>query len=399
MADQSSPRPIKAERIAGFGTTVFSVWTRLAQQHNAINLGQGFPNFDPPAFVMEAARQTLEGYQQYAPLGGMPRLRQVLAQQAKKDWGRDVNANTEITVTIGATEGIYATIQALINPGDEVILIEPFYDSYPASITMAGGVPRYVPLRPTEDKGWSLDLDELRALITPKTRMLVLNTPHNPTGKCFTRQELQALADICIEHDLLVLSDEVYDKLVFEGATHIPIATLDGMWERTVTLSSAGKTFSVTGWKIGWAIASPALTDAIQMAHQWIPFCGITPLQLAVAEAIEASQTNGYYDELRQLYQGKRDQLVAILREVGLDPYVPEGTYFVIGNTEKLDFDNDEAACQYLTEHVGVAAIPPSHFYSDEHKHLAKHFLRFAFCKDDETIKQSAERLRAKLTT
>ncbi|TNE46623.1 MAG: aminotransferase class I/II-fold pyridoxal phosphate-dependent enzyme [Deltaproteobacteria bacterium] len=389
-----SPHKIKAERVAGFGTTVFTVWSQLAREHQAINLGQGFPDFAPPAFVMVGLKNQLDGYQQYSFLAGMPTLREALAEQYQRDWGRAVDPATEVTVTVGATEGIYATIQALIDPGDEVVLMEPFYDSYPASVTMAGGVCRYVPLRPDDEGSWYLDMDEFRSVVSPNTRMLVLNTPNNPTGKCFTREELQAIADVCIENDVLVLADEVYDHLLFDGREHCSIATLDGMWERTITLSSVGKTFSVTGWKIGWAITSPALTDALQMGLQWVRFSVATPLQLASAEAIQASATNGYYDELTASYQGKRDFLVDALKAAGLRPLIPEGTYFVIADTSDWGFENDESFCRHLVTEVGVVAIPPSHFYSPEHRHLAHHLARFAFCKKDEVLEEAASRLR-----
>ncbi len=386
-------RKIKARRIESFGTTVFTVWTNLAKKYEAINLGQGFPDFDPPPFVLEAGRQAFDGYQQYAPLAGMPHLLEVIAKQTSQEWGREIDPRREITMTVGATQGIYLTIQALVDPGDEVLLIEPFYDSYPASVIMAGGIPTYVPLRPTEEKKWALDFDELKKAITPKTRLLILNTPNNPTGKVFSLEELQKLAEIVLEHDLLVLADEVYDKLVFEGKHH-SIATLPDMWERTVSLYSVGKTFSVTGWKIGWAIAHPELTHALQMAHQWIPFSIATPLQNAVASIIEQSQHNGYYDELRRSYRAKRDFFVDALRSVGLDPFVPEGTYFILANTEGWNTKDDEEFCRLLISEYRVAAIPPSAFYSPEHKHLAAHFARFAFCKRDEILEESARRLR-----
>ncbi|MCB9641317.1 MAG: aminotransferase class I/II-fold pyridoxal phosphate-dependent enzyme [Myxococcales bacterium] len=390
----SKTYPRGAERIQSFGTTVFTVWTQLAQKHQAINLGQGFPDFAPPEFVREAGRQAMEGYQQYSPHKGFPALRNALAQQAERDWGRSVDPEKEITVTVGATEGIYAVIQALIDRDDEVILIEPFYDSYPASILMAGGVPRFVPLRPNATHQWELDLDELRSTITPRTKALILNTPHNPTGKCFTREELLGLAALCIEHDLLVIADEVYDRLLFDDREHVSIATLPGMWERTLTISSAGKTFSVTGWKVGWVIAPEDLTHALQMAQQWIPFCVATPMQAAVAVAIEQSKENNYYNEVRDLYQKKRDFFFQVLQEANLNPYPAEGTYFIVADTSAWGFDNDEAFCHHLTTNVGVVAIPPSYFFSPPNKHIAHKMARFAFCKEDHVLEAAAERLR-----
>lgn len=389
------PHKVKAQRVAGFGSSVFAVWTRLAQQHQAINLGQGFPDFEPPPFAIEAAQQAIQGYQQYCPLSGVPALREALAEQYESEWGKTVDPESEVTVTVGATEGIYTTIQALIDPGDEVILLEPFYDSYPASITMAGGVAKYVPLLPTEEGVWELDWDALRATIGPKSRMLILNTPHNPTGKCFSLNELQQLAELCIQHDLIVLADEVYDHLVYDGLSHTSIATLDGMWERTVTLSSVGKTFSVTGWKIGWAVAAPALTEAIRMAHQWIPFCVTTPLQFATASILQQCKTNGYYEALIQEYQRKRDFFVHVLRDAGLRPLNPQGTYFIIADTRDWGLKDDEDFCRHLVTEVGVAAIPPSFFYAPEHRHLAAYHARFAFCKQDSVLEAAAERLRS----
>lgn len=388
-----SPRKIKAERVAGFGTTVFTVWSQLAQKHNAINLGQGFPDFSPPAFVMEGYQKQQTGYQQYAQLAGMPALRESLAEQYQQDWGRNIQPQDEITVTVGATEGIYATIQALIDPGDEVILLEPFYDSYPACVTMAGGVLRYVPLRPDNTGTWQLDWDELEKQINSRSRMIILNTPNNPTGKCFSREELQKIADLCLKHDLLVLADEVYDHLVYDKHKHVSIATLDGMWERTITLNSVGKTFSATGWKVGWVVASSAINDAIRMAIQWIRFAVATPLQHATAYAIQQAPRLGYYEELVRDYKQKRDFLVDALRAAGLRPLVPEGTYFIMADTTAWGFPDDESFCRYLATQVGVVAIPPSYFYSPTHQHLAHHLARFAFCKKDEVLQAAAERL------
>lgn len=388
--------PRGAERIQSFGTTVFTVWTQLAQKYQALNLGQGFPDFSPPEFVREAGRKAMEGYQQYAPLKGLAALRNALAQETAREWGRSVDAETEITITVGATEAIFAVIQALIDRDDEVILIEPFYDSYPASILMAGGQPRYVPLRPNAAQQWTLDLDELRQAITPRTKALMLNTPHNPTGKCFTAQELHDIAEVCLQHDLLVIADEVYDRLLFDDRKHLSIATLPGMWERTLTIGSAGKTFSVTGWKIGWVLAPQDLTHALQMAQQWIPFSVATPLQAAVADVLQQAQTNSYYSDLRAFYQKKRDFFFRVLQEADLNPYPAEGTYFIVADTSAWGFDNDETFCHHLTTQYGVVAIPPSYFFSPQNKHIAHKMARFAFCKEDHILEAAAERLRKK---
>jgi kynurenine--oxoglutarate transaminase/cysteine-S-conjugate beta-lyase/glutamine--phenylpyruvate transaminase len=394
-----------AARVRGFGATVFAEFTALANATGAVNLGQGFPNFAAPAFVKEAARAAIAAdLNQYARSAGHPRLVQALAATYGPLFGRALDPLREIVVTVGATEGIFATVQALVDPGDEVILLEPFYDSYPATVTMAGGTPIYVPLRaPANSRhasDWVLDLDELTAAITPRTKLLILNTPSNPLGKVFSRAELAALAEVVVRFNLTVLSDEVYEWMVYPPAEHVRIATLPGMWERTVTLGSAGKTFSVTGWKIGWAIAPPQLTHAIVMAHQWIPFAVSTPMQEAVAVALEESADRGYFAWLSQMYQAKRDHLLTVLDAVGLTPMTPDGSYFIIVDTAALDAPvavgerRDVAVCRWLTKEIGVAAIPPSPFYSEPHQNLTDNLARFTFCKTDEMLKEAALRLR-----
>ncbi len=385
-------RKIKADRISSFGTTVFTVWSNLAQKHGAINLGQGFPDFPPPDFALRALEESSKKNQQYAPLPGIPELREVLARQYSREWNRPIDGDAEVTVTVGATEGIFASIIALVDPGDEVILIEPFYDSYPASVIMAGGIPKYLPLVPNSKGEWEFDPDELKKLLSPKTKMLILNTPHNPTGKVFSKSELEIIAEIAKENDLIVLADEVYNYMVFEGR-HLSIATLPDMWERTITLGSVAKTFNATGWKVGWAIASPPLTEAIRMAHQWIPFCVSRPMQYAAEKTIREAEKVDFYSQLAREYREKRDLFVSTLSRVGLRPFVPQGTYFVMADTSEFNFDSDEEFCRYLTVEVGVTAIPPSHFYSEPHKHLAKHLVRFAFCKRNEVLKEAIQRL------
>jgi aspartate/methionine/tyrosine aminotransferase len=391
---------------------VFAEFTALANQHGAVNLGQGFPDFPAPDFIKEAAEQAIaQNKNQYTRGAGHVRLVNALAEVYSPLFGRKLDPMAEIVVTTGATEAIFATIQALVNPGDEVILIEPFYDSYPASVIMAGGTPVYVPLRPrsgaARSTDWVLDMTELAAAFSPRTRLLVLNTPHNPVGKVFRREELLAIAQLVRQNDVLVLSDEVYEWMVYDGVQHVRMATLPGMWERTITLGSAGKTFSVTGWKIGWAIAAPPIAHGILMAHQWIPFCVATPLQEAVAIAFEQAETRGYFDWLPQMYQAKRDKLVASLQQSGLIPTVPEGSYFIVADTSELklaagqlaatDTLRDVAVCRWFTRDVGVTAIPPSAFYSDAHKHLAGKLARFCFCKTDEVLEEASRRMRARL--
>jgi kynurenine aminotransferase len=407
--EPSAPSFQPATRVRGFGTTVFTEFTALALQHNAVNLGQGFPNFPAPDFVKQAAQAAIGAdLNQYARAAGHPRLVRALAAVYGPLFGRQLDPLTEIVVSVGATEGIFATMQALVEPDDEVILIEPFYDSYPASVIMAGGTPVYVPLRPLPNAvsaaDWVLDMDELAAAITPRTRLLILNTPQNPIGKVFTRAELAQIADLAQEHDFLVLSDEVYEWMTYRDpmrpVEHVRIATLPGMWERAITLGSAGKTFSVTGWKIGWAIAPQPIAAAIFAAHQWIPFAVSTPMQEAVAVAMEQVAERDYFAWLSRMYQAKRDKLMTALTSVGLRPVTPDGSYFIIVHTDHLDvptepgYRRDYAVCRWFTRKIGVTAIPPSPFYSTEHACLTDDLARFCFCKTDEMLDAAAERLQ-----
>jgi N-succinyldiaminopimelate aminotransferase len=321
----------------------------------------------------------------------VPELARAISRHQERFWGLSY-APEEVTVYAGATEAIFASLQALCDPGDEVVLFEPFYDSYLASVTMAGGIPRVVTLRdrPGEgEDGFAFDPAELEAAVGPRTRAILLNTPHNPTGKVFSRAELLQVAALAREHDLLVLSDEVYEHLVYEGE-HVPAASLPGMRERTVTISSAGKTFSVTGWKIGWTCAPPELTRALQAAHQFITFCNGTPFQHAVAEALAAG--DDYYDGLLDAYRARRDRLCGGLEEVGFGVRRPGGTYFVMADIRPLGFDDDVDFCRALPERVGVAAIPPTSFYS--HREEGRHLVRFAFCKTDAVLDEAVRRLR-----
>lgn len=402
--NQSASHLFPATRIQSFGATVFAEFTALANQHGAVNLGQGFPNFAAPSFIKEAAREAIAAdLNQYARSAGHPRLVNALSRVYSPLFGREIAPLTEIVITTGATEGIFATIQALVNPGDEVILIEPFYDSYPAAVIMAGGTPVYVPLRAAPNAAssqqWLLDMDELDAAFSPTTRLIILNTPMNPLGKVFTLSELEQIAILAQKHDVLVLSDEVYEWMVYPGATHVRIATLPGMWDRTITLGSAGKTFSVTGWKIGWAITAAPLAHAVLMAHQWIPFAVATPFQEAVAVAFDRAEELGYFSELAAMYQRKRNKLLAALQAAGLAPLCPDGSYFILFDTSSLPIQvsagqrRDVAVCRWLTSEIGVAAIPPSPFYSAAHQHLTDSLARFTFCKTDEMLDEAVQRL------
>ena len=284
-------------------------------------------------------------------------------------------------------------MQALVDPGDEVVILEPFYDAYPADVTMAGGVPVYVPLHPTAGGHWSCDLDEVRRACSERTRLLLLNTPHNPTGKVFSAEELDALIDLAETFDFIIVSDEVYEHIAFEP--HLRPASRPGGWERTLAISSLGKTFSVTGWKIGWAVGPETLIHALRMAHQWIPFGVATPLQAAAATMLRHADASGYFTEVRDLYLGKRDRLVEALAETPFRPLVPGGSYFVMADSSELDYPDDVALCLDLPRTAGVAAIPPSAFYAEQHRELARHLIRFAFCKEDRALDEAGDRLRS----
>ncbi|MEJ2667623.1 MAG: aminotransferase class I/II-fold pyridoxal phosphate-dependent enzyme [Deinococcales bacterium] len=383
-------RGVPAARVASFQETVFATYSRLSKEHGAIDLGQGFPDFAPPEFVLEALRASANGFQQYAPLGGLPELTAEVALDIGAATGRELDPAANVLVTDGATEGLFAIMQALVDPGDEVLLIEPFYDAYPADVIMAGGVPRYVPLE-LEGGRWRLDPDRLRAAVGERTRAIVVNTPHNPTGKVFTPAELDLLVAEATRVDALLVSDEVYEHITFDA--HVPLASRPGAWERTLSVASLGKTFSVTGWKVGWVSGPEPLVRAVRMAHQWIPFTVATPLQAAGAAMLRHARSRGYYRELASAYHRRRDALLAVLEATPFRPYVPEGGYFVLADASALGYEDDVALCRALPERVGVGAIPPSAFYAAEHRSLARHLVRFAYCKDEAAIRRAGERL------
>lgn len=383
--------PEISNRVAQFGTTIFTEINNLAQKHNAVNLGQGKPDFDGPTPIIEAAVRALQSGKnnQYAPGPGTPNLRNAISQHAAR-YDLDVDPNSGVIVTPGATECLFASVMGLVDAGDEVIIIEPYFDSYVPDVVMAGAKPVFVPLRPPT---WAFDPDELKAAFNDKTRILMLNTPHNPTGRVFTLEELQLIAELCIQYDVTVISDEVYEHLVFDDAKHIPIATLPGMFERTVTIGSAGKTFGMTGWKVGWAYGPPQLIKGMGMAHQFIAFAANHPAQEAVAYAFTLPES--YFEEYRQAYVTKRDLMMDALSAGGLKAQKPQGTYFVMADFSEV-FDGDDIAfAKYLTEEIGVACIPPTFFYSDAHKHMVRTQARFAFCKSDDTLRQAGEKLAA----
>jgi N-succinyldiaminopimelate aminotransferase len=381
---------VTAARLGAFGTTIFSEMTSLALAHGAINLSQGFPDFDGPDEIIAAAAAAMRaGHNQYARSMGVPALTEAIARHQQRHYDLAFDPATEVVVFSGATEGIASSLLGLLDPGDEVILFEPFYDSYPACVALASAVPRFCTLRAPD---FRLDLGELEALFSPRTRAIIINTPHNPTGKVFTRDELDAIAELCRRYGTVVVSDEVYEHLTYDGAEHVPMATLPGMRERTLTLSSAGKTFSLTGWKVGWATGPAPLVAAAQAAHQFVTFATATPLQHAVAHALD-ELGDGYYAALRREYSARRDFLVAVLEEVGFRVSVPRGTYFIVADFGALSQSDDRSFARELVKRCRVAAIPPSAFYAARPEE-GRRLLRFAFCKQLETLRQAAERLR-----
>lgn len=389
-----SAHPWSSQRISSFGETVFATFSRLALEHKAVNLGQGFPDFAPPSVIMDAYRAAADDYQQYPPLPGLPALSGMVAKIKSKPTGQQLDPIKNVQVTVGATEGLFAISQAFINPGDEVILLEPFYDAYPADVLMAAGVPVYVPMHPQQNGDWLIDFDALRKAFSRKTKAIFINSPNNPTGKVFSAEELDAIIALATEFDALIISDEAYEYIAF--SPFISVASRPGGFERSLTVASIGKTFSVTGWKIGYVVGPEKLIHAVRMAHQWIPFTVATPLQQAAAVALGKSHEPGdrYFSDLVSQFKAKRDILFDALKASPFKPLSPQGSYFIVADSSALGYSDDLALCEDLPRRIGVVAIPPSAFYAAEHRYLAKNLVRFAFCKTDEALYEAAKRLK-----
>ena len=353
----------------------------------AVNFAQGFPDFDPDSRILDAASRALrDGFNQYATTWGAPQLRNAIARRQSAAWGRPVDPETEITVSCGATEAMIAAMLAAVDPEDEVVVFEPFYENYGPDCIISGAVPRYVPLRPPD---WAIDFDELRAAFNDRTRAIVVNTPHNPTGKVYTQAELELIAQLCIEHDAIAITDEIYEHLVYRGR-HISLATLPGMAERTITISGASKTYSVTGWRVGWLIAPPSLTTGIRKVHDFLTVGAAHPLQIAIAEALQLPPS--FYVELLGDYHERRDAIIDGLQECGFDVSPPDGAYYVMAGIQSFGAADDVAFARRLIEEAAVATVPASSFYHD--RALGRGHVRFSFPKKLATIDRGLAALR-----
>jgi aminotransferase len=376
-----------ARRVQYFSESVIREMTRLAAQHGALNLGQGMPDFEAPQAVKDAAcRAIQDGYNQYAITWGAPSLRQAIAKKARAFNGIDCDADEHVTVCCGATECMMATMLALVDPGDEVIIFQPYYENYAPDALLSGATPVWVQLRPPR---WTFDLDELRRAFSPKTKALIINTPNNPTGHVFSRQELQLIADLCQEHDVLVFSDEIYEYIIYTDQPHVSIATLPGMAQRTVTISGLSKTFSITGWRLGYTIAPATITSGIRKAHDFLTVGAPHPLQVAAAAALALPES--YYLELREGYRRRRDLFVPYLRQAGFDVHEPDGAYYVMTDIAPLGGGDDTEFVKRMIRDVGVAAVPGSSFYQP--RDLGRTKVRFMFAKKDETLREAGRRL------
>ncbi|MCU1345380.1 MAG: dapC [Acidimicrobiia bacterium] len=381
-----APRPYLNPRMAEFGTTIFAEMSELATRTGSINLGQGFPDFDGPTEVIDAAVDALRaGHNQYPPGPGIAALREAVSAHQQRFYGLVYEPDTEVLITVGATEAIAAAVLALVQTGDEVVAFEPYYDSYAATIALAGGQRVPVTLRAPD---FAVDLDRLRAAITARTRLLLVNCPHNPTGTVFSLEELNAIAELAVERDLIVIADEVYEHLSYDRP-HVPLASLPGMRERTISIGSAGKTFSFTGWKVGWACAPPELLSAVRSVKQFLTYVGSGPFQYAIADAL--GLPDDYFSTFTKSMSAKRDLLTSGLTEAGFTVYPSKGTYFVVADARPLGFDDGYDLCRRMPELAGVVAVPCSVFYDDQS--AGRSLVRFAFCKRDEVLIEACQRL------
>jgi aspartate/methionine/tyrosine aminotransferase len=380
----SSRLSAKAER---FTESVIREMTRLALQYNAVNLSQGFPDFAAPAEIKSAAKDAIDAdINQYAITWGAKRFRDAIAQKFERTQGLPVDPEREITVCCGSTEAMISSMMAIINPGDEVVVFEPFYENYGPDAILSGATPRYVKLRPPD---WTFDPEELAAAFGPATKAIILNTPNNPTGKVFERAEFECIRDLCVRWNTFAITDEIYEHMVYDGAQHMSLATLDGMRERTITINALSKTYSVTGWRVGWAIAPPEVTSAIRKVHDFLTVGAAAPLQEAGVVAMQLPPS--YYETLAREYSARRDRLLGILTGAGFRCFKPRGAYYIMTDISAFGFPDDVAFARYLVKEVGVAAVPGSSFYrnpTDGRTHL-----RFTFCKTEKTFQAAAERL------
>jgi aminotransferase len=374
-------------KASSFTESVIREMTRLADLHGAINLGQGMPDFPAPDEVKEAARAAIAADRnQYPTTWGTAEFREAIAAKYARDYEMVVDPETEVCVTCGSTEAMVASMLGVLDPGDEVVVFEPYYENYGPDAVISGAAPRYVPLRPPD---WTFDDAELRAAFSDRTRAVILNSPNNPAGKVFSRGELTAVAELCIRHDAVAITDEIYEHIIYDGVRHVPIATIPGMQERTITVSALSKTYAVTGWRVGWAIAPAAMMGGIRAVHDFLTVAAAAPLQDAgvVALGLPAS----YYEGLAREYSERRDLMLRVLGDVGLKAPAPAGAYYVMADISDLGYTDDVAAAIDLVERVGVATVPGSSFFS--HPELGRHLLRFAFCKRRETLEEAGERL------
>jgi aspartate/methionine/tyrosine aminotransferase len=388
----SSPKQFLSDKVTFFTESVIREMTRQAMLHGAVNLAQGFPDFPAPSEIKKAAQDAIAAdVNQYAITWGAKSLRNAIALKTKEWQGISVDPETQITVCCGSTEAMISTLLAVCNAGDEVVIFEPYYENYGPDSILSGAKPRFVKLRPptTDDAEWTFDEKELRAAFHKHTKAIILNTPNNPTGKVFTRTELELIRDLCVEFNVLAITDEIYEHILYDGTKHISIATLDGMSERTVTINGMSKTYSVTGWRVGWTVAPPAITDAIRKVHDFLTVGAPAPLQEAGAAAL--CMPSSYYEGLANGYRARRDRLMPALTEAGFRCFRPRGAYYVMTDISAFGFENDIEFTKYLVKEIGVAAVPGSSFYRDP-KDGARQ-VRFAFCKKDATLDEAAKRL------